>query len=99
MTEAGLSNTTPTPESTPTPETSPSPKRPKVLIVGAGLGGVVLGALLEKAGVPYDIYERAAIVKPLGKMPFLHSFLAERESPPPRKLEKCKPDWKPHFYF
>ncbi|KAF9388185.1 hypothetical protein CPB97_001485 [Podila verticillata] len=60
MTEAGLPNTTPT------PKTTPSPKRPKVLIVGAGLGGVVLGAFLEKAGVPYEIYERAAIVKPLG---------------------------------
>lgn len=86
MTEAGLPNTTPT------PETTPSPKRPKVLIVGAGLGGVVLGAFLEKAGVPYEIYERAAIVKPLGKMPFLHTFLAERESLPPRKREECKTD-------
>ncbi|KAG0032317.1 hypothetical protein BGZ82_006586 [Podila clonocystis] len=43
-----------------------APKRPKVLIVGAGLGGVVLGALLEKAGVDFDVYERAPIVKPLG---------------------------------
>lgn len=41
-------------------------KRPKVIIVGAGLGGVVLGALLEKAGVDFDVYERAPIVKPLG---------------------------------
>ncbi|KAG0206211.1 hypothetical protein BGX28_002307 [Mortierella sp. GBA30] len=40
--------------------------RPKVLIVGAGLGGVTLGILLEKAGVPYEIFERAATVKPLG---------------------------------
>ncbi|KAI9236553.1 MAG: hypothetical protein BYD32DRAFT_437338 [Podila humilis] len=60
MTEAGPPNTTPT------PKTTPSPNRPKVLIVGAGLGGVMLGAFLEKAGVPYDIFERAAIVKPLG---------------------------------
>ncbi|KAG0344524.1 hypothetical protein BG004_004377, partial [Podila humilis] len=37
-----------------------------VLIVGAGLGGVMLGALLERAAVPYSIYERAAKVKPLG---------------------------------
>ncbi|KAF9325996.1 hypothetical protein BG006_010550 [Podila minutissima] len=41
-------------------------KRPKVIIVGAGLGGVVLGALLEKAGIDFDIYERATVVKPLG---------------------------------
>jgi len=41
-------------------------KRPKVLIVGAGVGGITLAILLEKAGVPYDVYERAAEVKPLG---------------------------------
>lgn len=41
-----------------------APTRPKTLIVGAGLGGVVLGALLEIAGVYFDIYERASAVKP-----------------------------------
>lgn len=40
---------------------------PTVLIVGAGLGGVMLGALLEKANIPYTIFERAPNVKPLGK--------------------------------
>ncbi|KAG0260761.1 hypothetical protein BGZ95_004364, partial [Linnemannia exigua] len=40
--------------------------KPKVLIVGAGLGGLMFGALLEKSGVPYTIFERATIVKPLG---------------------------------
>ncbi|KAF8920059.1 hypothetical protein BGZ52_012178, partial [Haplosporangium bisporale] len=40
-------------------------KKPKVLIVGAGLGGITLGILLERAGIPYEIYERAAQVKPL----------------------------------
>ncbi|KAF9935140.1 hypothetical protein FBU30_007519 [Linnemannia zychae] len=39
---------------------------PKVLIVGAGMGGVMLGALLEKANIPYIIFERATTVKPLG---------------------------------
>ncbi|KAF9907147.1 hypothetical protein EC991_011287 [Linnemannia zychae] len=43
-----------------------SDKKPTVLIVGAGLGGLMLGALLEKSGVPYTIFERAAVVKPLG---------------------------------
>ncbi|KAF9388181.1 hypothetical protein CPB97_001481 [Podila verticillata] len=47
-------------------DTDSSFKRPKVLIVGAGLGGVVFGSLLERAGVDYQIYERAAVVKPLG---------------------------------
>ncbi|KAF9124985.1 hypothetical protein BGW39_007751 [Mortierella sp. 14UC] len=43
-----------------------SDNKPTVLIVGAGLGGLMLGALLEKTGVPYTIFERAAVVKPLG---------------------------------
>lgn len=46
--------------------TNTAPKRSKVLIVGAGLGGVVLEALLEKARLDFDIYERASVVKPLG---------------------------------
>lgn len=41
--------------------------KPTVLIVGAGLGGLMLGALLEKSNVPYTIFERAAMVKPLGR--------------------------------
>ncbi|KAG0371495.1 hypothetical protein BGX24_001586 [Mortierella sp. AD032] len=41
---------------------------PKVLIVGAGLGGLMMGILLDKIGVPYHIYERALEVKPLGAL-------------------------------
>jgi cation diffusion facilitator CzcD-associated flavoprotein CzcO len=41
--------------------------KPNVLIVGAGIGGLLLGALLEKAQVPYTIFERTSSVKPLGK--------------------------------
>ncbi|KAG0205053.1 hypothetical protein BGX28_003217 [Mortierella sp. GBA30] len=44
-----------------------SPK-PKVLIVGAGIAGLTLGMLLEKAEIPYDIFERVAEVKPLGEL-------------------------------
>ncbi|KAF8926827.1 hypothetical protein BGZ47_002497 [Haplosporangium gracile] len=40
--------------------------KPTILIVGAGLGGIILGALLEKADIPYFIVERATTVKPLG---------------------------------
>jgi NADPH-dependent glutamate synthase beta subunit-like oxidoreductase len=40
---------------------------PKVLIVGAGLAGLYLGTFLEQAGIPYEIFERVAEIKPLGK--------------------------------
>ncbi|KAG0376825.1 hypothetical protein BGX24_007168 [Mortierella sp. AD032] len=39
---------------------------PRVLIIGAGLAGLFLGSYLEEAGIPYDIYERAPEIKPLG---------------------------------
>ncbi|KAF9203186.1 hypothetical protein BGZ49_006682 [Haplosporangium sp. Z 27] len=40
--------------------------KPKVLIVGAGLGGLTLAAILEKANIPYEIFEKASALKPLG---------------------------------
>ncbi|KAF9379889.1 hypothetical protein CPC16_010548 [Podila verticillata] len=44
----------------------PRNNKPKVIIVGAGLGGITLGILLEKAGIDFEVFERAPIVKPLG---------------------------------
>ncbi|KAF9311538.1 hypothetical protein BG003_007304 [Podila horticola] len=41
-------------------------KKPKVLIVGAGIGGLMLDNLLQKGGINYSIFERAKDVKPLG---------------------------------
>jgi len=41
--------------------------QPKVLIVGAGLAGLMTGILLERAGIPYDIFERASEIKPIGE--------------------------------
>ncbi|KAK3839491.1 MAG: hypothetical protein JOS17DRAFT_798956 [Linnemannia elongata] len=41
-------------------------KPPHVLIAGAGLAGLFLGILLEKAGIPYEIFERSAEPRPLG---------------------------------
>ncbi|KAG0280765.1 hypothetical protein BGZ95_008791 [Linnemannia exigua] len=36
------------------------------MIVGAGLAGLLLAILLDKAGISYQVYERAKEVKPLG---------------------------------
>ncbi|KAF9103299.1 hypothetical protein BGX29_003517 [Mortierella sp. GBA35] len=36
------------------------------MIVGAGLGGLTLALLLEKAKIEYNIYEKALEIKPLG---------------------------------
>ncbi|KAF9104176.1 hypothetical protein BGX29_002270 [Mortierella sp. GBA35] len=41
---------------------------PNVLIVGAGLAGLFLGIYLEEAGIPYQIFERVAEIKPLGSI-------------------------------
>ncbi|KAF9287797.1 hypothetical protein BGZ68_001268 [Mortierella alpina] len=41
-------------------------KPPHVMIVGAGLGGLMLAILLERMGVSYAVYERSAEVRPLG---------------------------------
>lgn len=42
------------------------PQPPEVIIVGAGLSGLLLGILLDRAKIPFNIYERAPHVKPLG---------------------------------
>ncbi|KAF9379885.1 hypothetical protein CPB97_008697 [Podila verticillata] len=47
-------------------ETTIDDNKPRVMIVGAGLGGVTLALLLERANVPYALFERASEVKPLG---------------------------------
>ncbi|KAG0042899.1 hypothetical protein BGZ83_012057 [Gryganskiella cystojenkinii] len=38
----------------------------RVLIVGAGLAGLCLAIILEKANVPYELFERATEIRPLG---------------------------------
>lgn len=49
-------------------------KNPHVLIVGAGLGGLMLAILLDKAGIPYEIFERTREVRPLGKLGTVHAI-------------------------
>ncbi|KAF9195688.1 hypothetical protein BGZ50_003858 [Haplosporangium sp. Z 11] len=48
------------------PHTKEHVTRARVLIVGAGIGGLTLAALLERAGIEYTIFERAKAVIPLG---------------------------------
>jgi succinate dehydrogenase/fumarate reductase flavoprotein subunit len=48
---------------------------PHVLIVGAGLAGLYLAILLEEANISYQVFERAAKVKPLGKSGFSEGSL------------------------
>ncbi|KAF9997165.1 hypothetical protein BGZ80_007065 [Entomortierella chlamydospora] len=45
---------------------TPNPSNPKIIIAGAGLGGLTLAILLEKASIDYEILERATTLKPLG---------------------------------
>ncbi|KAF9999024.1 hypothetical protein BGZ79_007336 [Entomortierella chlamydospora] len=45
-----------------------SDSTPTVLIVGAGLGGLMLGAILENANISYHILEQATEFRPLGSI-------------------------------
>lgn len=52
-----------------------NPCKPKVLIAGAGLGGVTLAILLKKADIPFMILEKATEVKPMGNIRYASFFL------------------------
>ncbi|KAF9090069.1 hypothetical protein BGX29_011690 [Mortierella sp. GBA35] len=58
-----MSTTTPSQTTTPQLE---GDKPPHVLVIGAGPAGLFLGNLIERASIPYDIFERTATIKPLG---------------------------------
>ncbi|KAG0248829.1 hypothetical protein BG011_009869 [Mortierella polycephala] len=51
-----------------------SDRPPHVLIIGAGIGGLLLGNLLEIAKIPYQIFERSKEIKPVG-MCFVVPFI------------------------
>jgi len=40
--------------------------KPRVMIVGAGLGGLTMAILLERAGIEYHVFERSQTVRALG---------------------------------
>ncbi|KAF9127870.1 hypothetical protein BGW39_005506 [Mortierella sp. 14UC] len=48
-----------------------------IVIVGAGIAGLVLTMLLEKVHIPYNICERAVEVKPLGSAIFFNATTAK----------------------
>ncbi|KAG0284672.1 hypothetical protein BGZ96_010972 [Linnemannia gamsii] len=48
-------------------------RNPHVMIVGAGLAGLLFAILLDQANIPYEIYERAKEVKPLGAVMTLNA--------------------------
>ncbi|KAF9578771.1 hypothetical protein BGW38_005272 [Lunasporangiospora selenospora] len=54
---------------------SDTPALPQVLIVGAGLSSLFLALLLDRIDVPYQIFERAATVKPLGAVMTLSAHI------------------------
>ncbi|KAI8605425.1 hypothetical protein EDD21DRAFT_363517 [Dissophora ornata] len=47
-------------------DTPSNPKPPHVMITGAGVAGLLFAIMLTRANIPFDIYERAQNVKPLG---------------------------------
>lgn len=63
---AEVCTSTATPRAPLTEEEWANMDKPKVLIVGAGIGGLFLGNLLHKAKIPFLIFERAKEVKNLG---------------------------------
>ncbi|KAF9317613.1 hypothetical protein BKA57DRAFT_54245 [Linnemannia elongata] len=56
-----------------TPSTMAPRPHIRVIIVGAGIGGLMLGILLQRMGVTYQIFERAPKVKPLGALMSINS--------------------------
>lgn len=65
----------PPPEQIPTQTSYEASSKPRVLIAGAGIGGLTLAILLKKAGVPFEVFERNRDVKQLGNLSLIHILL------------------------
>ncbi|KAG0342047.1 hypothetical protein BG004_005771 [Podila humilis] len=61
---------------TPAPEEDEAPRKPRVIIAGAGIGGLFLGLLLHKAKIPFLILEKTHEIKPLGSAMVLGTGIA-----------------------
>ncbi|KAK6866052.1 monooxygenase [Apiospora arundinis] len=78
---------------------SPSRTSPHVLIVGGGIGGLVLGQVLRKHGVSFEIFERSESrhARPEGWAIAIHGVLAELyeampdDMPPTNELNHLHP--------
>ncbi|KAF9354581.1 hypothetical protein BGX26_007617, partial [Mortierella sp. AD094] len=55
------------------PPVSIDGETPHVIIVGAGLASLFLAILLDRQGVPYEIYERSKTIRPLGAVMCLNA--------------------------
>jgi len=57
------------PAPVPVPVTLPplEPRQFQVFIVGGGIAGLTLAILLHKANIPFLVFERAKLIKPLGE--------------------------------
>ncbi|KAG0364390.1 hypothetical protein BGZ54_007583 [Gamsiella multidivaricata] len=49
--------------------------RTQILIIGGGLGGLVLGILLQRAGIDYLILEQSVLIRPIGSIIVLSSMV------------------------
>lgn len=50
----------------PSPLPLPSQRQFSILIAGAGIGGLIMGLMLERAEIPFLILERDSMIRPMG---------------------------------
>ncbi|KAF9909090.1 calpain 7 [Lobosporangium transversale] len=56
---------------------TPPPPGLRVIIVGGGLAGLVMGIMLDQAGIDYHILEQASRLRPLGTSISLHPVIMD----------------------